>query len=139
MVSIEKKQTVNNIEPRVAYHTGHFTVINMCNFDLTNLSVRHSQKGVVESELFIPKLGQLETAKNSPKEFQYITGFGAAYDYWYIEFKTIFGKYATKSNFYCSLTYKDDGNVVILITPDMKAKVRFSSSSSCSVSLNKKQ
>ncbi|HHR6031439.1 TPA: hypothetical protein ACS70J_003748 [Providencia alcalifaciens] len=137
-MSIEIKKSSNNIEPRTYYNDGYFTVINMCDYDLKNVSVRHSQSGMPQSELFIPVLRPLENAMNAPKKFGYATGIPSGYDYWYIEFSNIFGRFATKSNFYCSLTPTDDGNVVVLITPDMKAKIRFSYSTSCSVAINPK-
>lgn len=137
-MSIEIKKSSNNIEPRTDYHDGYFTVINMCGYDLNNVSVRHSQSGMPQSEFFIPVLRLLENAMNAPKKFGYATGSPSGYDYWYIEFSNVFGKFATKSNFYCSLTYRDDGNVVVLITPDMNAKIRFSYSSSCSVAIKQK-
>lgn len=69
IMSIEIKKNSNNIEPRTNYHNGYFTVINMCSYDLHNVSVRHTQTGMTQSELFISVLRPLEGAINAPKEF----------------------------------------------------------------------
>lgn len=133
MVDIKEKQ--DNLESRVNYHTGYFYVINMCDFNLSNVYVRHTQKGVDTTVLTVPNISPLLPYDNEPKYFQYATGFGSPYDYWYIEFSTSFGQFATKNNFYCSLTSSDTGGVSIIILPSMSARMEFSSSSGCKVSL----
>lgn len=136
MTEINSKEINNDIEQRVSYNTGYFNIINMCDFDLLDVTVRHTQKGVDNTSVNLPILEPINTAMN-PKYIEYATGVGSGYDYWYVELTTSFGKLATKDNFYCSIASSDNGYVTIIIYPTMSVGVVFSSSSSCTVSLNK--
>ncbi len=69
--------------------------------------------------------------------FDYEVGSDSYFNYWQLEVITEKGsKYKTKERFYCSLSYDDDGKVILSVNGDSKRMyVYFSSSSSCSTAL----
>lgn len=139
MSDISLKQDNTELEPRVMYHEGFFSVINMTYTNIYDVVITHRQSGGYITEYTIDDLPVMSLPFNGPKRFEYVTGNSTPFDYWYIQYRTGPSSpdvYGTKTNFYCSLTGSDNGNVVILIRPG-SAKIIFSSSSGCTVSIDK--
>jgi hypothetical protein len=122
-------------------HTGTYYVVNKLTSmvpEIWQLKVIHttSNHGAEETVFYnIPADG-----KTSGTKFKYTTGPASPLDYWYMEGSHPFGPgasgFKTKTNFYCSVAAKDNGDVILTIHEDIDGQasyleVEFNKSSGC--------
>lgn len=139
----------HNME-RQSVREGYFAILNATSDKkIARVYVKHSSNAFPDKDISyeVKDLGQLILSEKI--WFPYET---STYDYWYIEVdcyqpgnKSHILKFKTKPNFYCSVVAKDNGLVLISIYLNESneipqtasyAKVDFSESSGCTVSLN---
>lgn len=111
-------------------HTGTYYVVNMLTSlpaDIWQLKVIHttSNHGAEETMFYnIPAGG-----KTLGTKFKYTTGPASPLDYWYMEGSYPFGpgasRFKTKTNFYCSVAAKDNGDVILTINEDSDGQASF--------------
>lgn len=120
-----------------SYNEGHFFVQNLTGQTLKKLYVRHrigNHESSMNEHARFENVEYWDSTKGT--KFRYQTGFATPYDYWYIEIELENGYvYATKDDFYCSVSSNDNGLAFITIHEDLQARFIFSSSSGCRVHL----
>lgn len=138
----KKIEDINNKNNPISENrVGKFSIVNISNFKIKEVYVRHTANGQKGTSGKFYDVFQLQSTP--PTTFYYEVGPFSSFDYWYIEVMTEFNKYKSKDNFYCSISSDDEeGNVLILIrtggsSDKLSANVNFSYSSECSVDLNK--
>lgn len=105
---------------------------------LVNPILRHKSGDVVNT---LPPC-TIRPGETSPTfDIDFVTGFNAHHDYWYVEFEAVGGakpgKWSCKDNFYCDLRSQDDGTLVqIMLSMGDEDMYVTESSGHCYVSLH---
>jgi hypothetical protein len=120
-------------------HTGYVMVTNKFGESLNSVYVRHRRSNDPDKQEDCT-FSNVDAGKETTKfPITYETGVGSDFDYWYVKIITNGNDiYECKSDFYCSISSGDDGNVKITInTGPNQLLVEFSESSGCKVDLTK--
>ncbi|WP_337998203.1 hypothetical protein [Oleispirillum naphthae] len=118
--------------------TGSVYTKNDWGTDMASLTVRHRCGNDPDKQEETTYYNVATGSTVGPFSIGYETGAGSPFDYWWIKFMLNNGKvYTIKDNFYCYISSSDSGRVDLRIDgAESKLFVKFSSSSSCKVSID---
>ncbi|MGN0170880.1 MAG: hypothetical protein ACI39H_09000 [Lachnospiraceae bacterium] len=121
-----------------AENIGSVTFKNNWGATISEVTIRHRRGNKPEKEESHTYYGLLQGESTAAMNFVYETGATSPFDYWWIKFVVLGNEYTIKDNFYCSVSWQDDGNVELTANGDNnKLHVHFSYSSDCDVSIKK--